>query len=61
MAAVEEGKCAFVVPPPPGSDRLFVLVLFARSRFPLFNLLVFHGAHTSPQSTASCVKGLTEE
>lgn len=36
MAAVEEGKCAVVVPPPPGfADRLFVLVLFLHPRFPL--------------------------
>ena len=49
MAAVEEGKCAAVVPQPHGfADQLFVLVLFPYSSL-LFNLTVFHGDH-SPQS-----------
>ena len=32
MAAVEEGKCVVLVPPPVGfADQLFALVLFPRS------------------------------
>ena len=50
MAAEEEGKCAVVVPQPPGfADRLFVLVLLKfphRALLLLLNLVVFHGDHS---------------